>query len=414
MARGASLGVDMGLLGDFEDPKTQGLLSLGLGLLNSRGNFGQGLGQAGMQAMDVMRQAKQDQQRSEAMKQQQAMQAIQMQAAQQQLADQQRAAAQAQRQQEFLQNLPSPQMQANGQAMAGGGGPTAANAARVPAVDPMQQMMFGAVKSGALPLSSYIASMQKDETPMALAEGGKLVTRAGKVLAENPKTHEQPSAVREYEYARQQGFGGSFQDFVIQQKKAGATNVSMSMDKGFGDAFAKDAAGALATSRDQARAAVNTIQTIDRINQTLDTGKVAIGPTSKFETFGRQLGETIGVGGKGNAEVLANTRKVIQGAAALAVDGAAALKGQGQITEGERVLVSRAAGGDVDSLTAPEIRSLTGVLRKINGQRIASHQQQLGNVGKQFQPFVPFYQVDMPNEPTSIDSLVDKYTKPGR
>jgi hypothetical protein len=152
----------------------------------------------------------------------------------------------------------------------------------------------------------------------------------------------------------------------------------------------------LASSRDQAKAAATTIQTIDRINQTLDSGKVAIGPSARFETFGRQIGQTLGVGGKDNAEVLGNTRKVIQGAAALAMDGAAMMKGQGQITEGERALIARASGGDVDSLTLPEIRTLTSTLRKINASKIQQHQAQLQNVDPKFKPFVPFYQVPTP------------------
>ena len=53
----------MGLLDPTDDPRTMGLLSLGMGLLGSRGNFGQALGQAGPQALEAMRQVKQDQQK---------------------------------------------------------------------------------------------------------------------------------------------------------------------------------------------------------------------------------------------------------------------------------------------------------------------------------------------------------------
>ncbi|MHA6684505.1 hypothetical protein [Mesorhizobium sp. A556] len=41
---------------------------------------------------------------------------------------------------------------------------------------------------------------------------------------------EQPSNIREYEYAKSQGFPGSFVDFQLAQKKAGATNVSVGGD----------------------------------------------------------------------------------------------------------------------------------------------------------------------------------------
>lgn len=387
----------MGLLGEDIDPKTQGLLALGFGLLNSRGNLGQAIGQAGPQAMQAYSQANDAIQRKRQQEQAMQAQALQMQMSQQQMAEMQRQAKERERQQQFLQGLQSPQMAAAGQALAGGGGPTVANAAKMPAVDPMQQIMLQAVKAGVMPVPAYLQSLQKDTSPLTVKEGETLLDRKTmKPVYSAPKAQELPAQVREYEYAKQQGYGGTFQQFVTEQKRAGATNVSVSMDKGFGDAFAKDAAGSLATSRDQARAASNTIGTLDRISSTLDSGKVALGPTAKFELFGRQLAESTGLGGKDNAEKLQNTRKMIQGAASLAVDGAAALRGQGQITEGERALVSRAAGGDIDSMTAPEVRALVGVLRKINVGRIEQHKAQLGNVGKQFAPFVPFYNVDVP------------------
>jgi len=387
----------MGLLGDsWDDPRTMATLQLAAGLLGG-GGFGKAASRGLSGYQQTMAAAQQDAMEKQKLAMAEKMQAAQMQMSQLQIAEMQRQAQDRERQQQFLQGLQSPQMAAAGQALAGGGGPTVGNAAAMPKVDQMQEMMFNAVKAGVMPLPTYLQSLQKDTSPLSVKEGETLLDRKTmKPVFSNPKAQELPAQVREYEYARQQGYGGSFQQFVIDQKRAGATNVSVSMDKGFGDAFAKDAAGSLATSRDQAKAAANTIGTLDRITSTLDSGKVALGPTAKFELFGRQLAESTGVGGKDNAEKLQNTRKMIQGAASLAVDGAAALKGQGQITEGERALVSRAAGGDIDSMTAPEIRALTGVLRKINVGRIEQHKAQLGNVGKQFAPFVPFYNVDMP------------------
>ena len=166
------------------------------------------------------------------------------------------------------------------------------------------------------------------------------------------------------------------------------------MDKGFGDAFATDAAKDFGASRDAARSAANNLQTLSRINEVINGGKVVTGPTATFETFGRQLGQTLGVGGKSNAEVLANTRQLMQGAATLAADGSAMLAKQGQITDGERVLISRAAGGDIDKMTMPEIQSLTKVLAKINTLKVQTHNARLDNVDPKFAPFTKFYRVD--------------------
>ena len=72
-----------GLLDDMEDPRTAGLLSLGLRMMQAPGNFGQALGSSGMGAMQDMQQARQQAMQS---------QAIQMQMHQQQLMQAQKQA----------------------------------------------------------------------------------------------------------------------------------------------------------------------------------------------------------------------------------------------------------------------------------------------------------------------------------
>jgi len=44
---------------------------------------------------------------------------------------------------------------------------------------------------------------------------------------EQPKAPTQPSSIKEYEFARGQGYQGSFQEFQTEQRKAGATNVTI-------------------------------------------------------------------------------------------------------------------------------------------------------------------------------------------
>jgi hypothetical protein len=209
----------------FDDPRQQGLLALGLGLLNSRGTFGQGLGQAGQQAMGVMQQAR-EQQRLRG------MQDIQQQMAQMQLENARRDAGR-QTQLEALrgQFSRSPAQQV----LAGGGGPTAANAEKLQTAQPgfdfagYSEALAGVDPMMALQMRS---ALQKDETPVALGKGGKLVTRTGKVLADNPDAPDLPSAVREYEYAKGQGYKGTFQQFQIEQKRAGANVSNLTVNTG--------------------------------------------------------------------------------------------------------------------------------------------------------------------------------------
>jgi hypothetical protein len=59
-------------------PQDEALLALGLGLLNSKGSFGNALGQSGMQAMQTLNQAKEREQRARQQAQQEEMQRMQV------------------------------------------------------------------------------------------------------------------------------------------------------------------------------------------------------------------------------------------------------------------------------------------------------------------------------------------------
>lgn len=380
------MGLLDGIVGSsLDDPRTMATMQLAQGLLSSPRAM-QGLSGGLLGYGQVMQQAKQQQ-----MAQQ--MQALQMQ--QHQMALQQ--AQRAMQRQNAMEALPEQFM---GRAIK----PDTMDNRDVgqPGEQRMQQgpfdmagyaqAMFKYDPKEALALQQYL---RKDTTPIKLGAGEALYDpQTLKPLASNPKD-DAPSAIKEYNFAKAQGYPGTLQQFLLEQKRAGASSVSVSMDKGFGDTFAKQAAESLGASRDQAKAAANTISSLDRIDAILKGGNVAVGPGQQAEITVRQIADKLGAG-KDNAERLANTRELIQKASALAVDGAKMLAGQGQITEGERALVARAAGGDIDKLTAPEISALTGALRKVNNAKLQQHQQLLSKVSPQFGAFAPFYQVDAP------------------
>jgi hypothetical protein len=72
--------------------------------------------------------------------------------------------------------------------MAGGGGPTMANAAQMPQVDPMQQLMHQGAQAGAIPLQAYLASLQQDTSPIITKPGDIARDRRNpsKVVWQNP------------------------------------------------------------------------------------------------------------------------------------------------------------------------------------------------------------------------------------
>lgn len=171
----------MGLLDMFDqsgmDPKdraalNQGLLSMGLSMMAGKGNLGQVVGQAGLQGMQSYQGARQRQQ-------QDALNAMTMEQHQLALRQAKAQAEAQQRAQAFLQNLPGPQMQASQQALQGGGGPTVANAQRMPSVtaDPHQQQLLEAVRAGALPLQTYLDATRKDTSPLTVKDNEVLLDR---------------------------------------------------------------------------------------------------------------------------------------------------------------------------------------------------------------------------------------------
>lgn len=217
-----------GLLDDFSSfiktPEGQGLLSgvFGYAANAKRGQPINSLGRGGIAGLMGYAGAQDRAEKQEENAFQQKYRTMQM-------GDMQRKLDQQAAQQKWLETL-NPSQARLGAALGGGGGPTNANAAKLGApVDPSQQMMWDAARNGVIPASDYIKTFLPDTEAYTLGEG-QVRIKGGKEVARGPdKRVEMPSAVREYEFARTQGFGGSFQDWVMSQKRAGAPSVAVNM-----------------------------------------------------------------------------------------------------------------------------------------------------------------------------------------
>ena len=96
------------------------------------------------------------------------------------------------------------------------------------------------------------------------------------------------------------------------------------------------------------------------------------------------------------------------------MDSAQQLKGQGQITDQERALIKRASAGDIETMTVPELRTLSGVMERSARSKIATYQQQIAPMmqNPNAAPLAPFLNVEAPamRQPaSSVDDLVNKY-----
>lgn len=213
-----------------------------------------------------------------------------------------------------------------------------------------------------------------------------------------PRATEIPTSIREYNFAVNQGFQGTFQDWTTQQKKAGApsTNITLPGDKKLGEVLGKGAAERLDNSFTQAQEAQSTLQNISELRPIIEQGVFA-GPLSGAPRTIAQIATSLGITGKDTKEQLERTAVAMQGLAKFELSAAAAMRGQGAITENERMLIQRAAAGRLDQFTAPEVQALLTAMEKTANYRIASHSRQLDVLRKNTSPEVrdllPLYEL---------------------
>ncbi len=259
--------------------------------------------------------------------------------------------------------------------------------------------------------------------PIKLGAGDALVDpQTFKPLFTAPnKPAEQPSAVREYEYARQQGYQGTFEQFNQSQKKAGATNVAVKVDNKMGESLAGQVGPMAKDSRVQAGGAVQMFDAADRIERALNSNKVLAGPGAAQIQTVRQFSQMVG---GGNDEGIRQTRQVIKSLAQMSVEARKQLQGQGQVTESEAAAVAKADAGDINDLTVGELRDLVTLTKRAAHYTAKGHNDILKELGSNpsTASLVPFYQVPrldalLKHQPTlpqigngqSIDALLQKY-----
>ena len=141
-----------------------------------------------------------------------------------------------------------------------------------------------------------------------------------------------------------------------------------------------------------ARVANETLARVDQILPALD--KAVLGPGADYRTTMLRVGQQLGIAGQNANEVLAKTATVVQGLAQGELDAAAQMKGQGALTEAERAILRRAAGGD-QTLTSAEIQVGLRAAQKTANARLKSQREYLERARKLpgFEQFAPLYEV---------------------
>lgn len=241
--------------------------------------------------------------------------------------------------------------------------------------------------------------------PTVVSQGGTLVDPTGKVLFTAPTETklDKTSNIKDYEYYLSTIPAGqkplTFKEFGDSINKAPSvtTNVYSGADKKFSEAFGTATANAVDTTLNRAKAAQNTLSTIATIKPLIQ-GEVFAGPLSSSEATISRLGAKFGITSGTTQEKLNATTQAMQGLAQLELQAAEAMKGQGAITDFERTLIARAAGGDLAKLTQKEVLGLLGALEKVSQKKIQAHNTNLDRLRKRPDTanLADFYELETP------------------
>lgn len=150
--------------------------------------------------------------------------------------------------------------------------------------------------------------------------------------------------------------------------------------KARGTATAEKVVNLIDGTYNAATGAADSMDASNRLLQALDSGKVLYGPGSTWSTIGKQIATKAGFGGKDVEEQLANTRAAMQALAEFSLNARQQLKGQGAITDSEQAVVQRARGGNIDTMTMPEMKLLATVAQRQAARLYQQHQTNLSTM----------------------------------
>jgi hypothetical protein len=138
-----------------------------------------------------------------------------------------------------------------------------------------------------------------------------------------PKPEVVPSAIKEYQFAVTQGYKGTFQDFQLALKSAGAAggiNLNVNTEKSFGGELGTQLAKQDAAKFDAASKAPSMLSNINATRDILNSGNVITGAFADEKLNVARVGQALGVTGKSTDEMVANTQTLFASRAGAVLD----------------------------------------------------------------------------------------------
>lgn len=351
----------MGLLDILNNPEMQ----MGMGLLAAGGpttdpnqtGFGQRMGNA----MNHVQNWQQQQAKME-------MQKMQMEEVKQKMAQEKQMREMAARFQTPAQSaLPSLMGDAESGIMPSNGSPA------VPAGFDFQG--YAGALAGVDPIKSMELQrlLQKDNTPLHVKADETLVDpRTFKPVFTAPKSMSLPAAVQEYNFAKEQGYGGSFIEFQLAQKKAGATNVNNTVsmagpENEYNKTIGKTLADESTALVSAAKTAPMVVDNARMIKSALDKGAIT-GTGADTRLVIQKAAETMGFTQPGTA---ATTQQLMSGLGKLTLSGikTSGLGGGNGFTDKDREFLNSAISGTISD-TPENLRRVADLSERV---AIATH-----------------------------------------
>ncbi len=160
-------------------------------------------------------------------------------------------------------------------------------------------------------------------------------------------------------------------------QKAGATNVNVKTDVKMGESLGAQVGPMMKESTTVAEGAVKQVDAAQSIVKAIENDKAFAGPLANTRMKMAQVSQMLGIGGKDEAEKIANTRSAIQGMAKLTLQGRKQMTGQGAVTESEGALAEKAESGNIEDFTASEIKQLAKAAERSARFNYGEHQRKL-------------------------------------
>lgn len=237
-----------------------------------------------------------------------------------------------------------------------------------------------------------------------LPEGGTIVRGgiggSGQTITSGPKkTTEQ----KEYEFAKDQGFQGSFLDYQKTLKQAGANNLTVNTGQSYTSAFGKGVADQDLNKFTAAQGAPKQIESAQKTIELLDKGAI----TGFGANYKLNLARALNVAGVKNEDLIKNTEQLVanRGSAVLNNIKASGLgAGQG-FTDNDRKFLENVVGGRID-LNNQTLRELARIEMNTARALADNWNSRVSNIPKEALAGTGIGRIDLPAmaSPTGVDN----------